>query len=107
MPNVLTQKSYIQYQKLSRYNNIPYYYHKLDNKYVYATGYNLDINTPFITTIVQKNDTLDSLALQYYNNPTYFWIIADFNRINDPYTQLIEGTTIKIPSFSAIRFTNT
>jgi nucleoid-associated protein YgaU len=53
---------------------------------------------------VKDGDTLDSLALYYYNNPTYYWVIADFNRIQDPYLELEVGRILKIPTFSNIAF---
>ena len=56
------------------------------------------------TYIVQKGDTLDSLALHYYNIPTLYWIIASFNHIQDPYKNLVVGSTLKIPSISNIEF---
>ena len=104
--NVLTDKTYKTYTRLSRYNNFPYYYHIIDNKYIYGTTSNLKNNTPYVIHVVKQNDTFDSLALKYYNNPTYFWIIADYNRYNDPYEKLQPGMKLKIPSFSDIVFTN-
>ena len=97
-------KSYKQYTRLSRYNNFPYYYDTLDNKYIYGTTAYLKSDTPYVLHTVAQNDTLDSLALKYYNNPTYFWIIADFNRIRDPYLPLKIGSFVKIPAFSSIEF---
>jgi hypothetical protein len=97
-------KTYKQYNRLSRYNNFPYYYSTLDNKYIYGTTAYLRTDTPYVLHTVERDDTLDSIALKYYNNPTYFWIIADFNRIRDPYKKLEIGQNLKVPSFSAIRF---
>ena len=104
MPDVLIDKQYKQYDKLSRYSAVPFYYNELDKKYIYGTGSQLDTEVPYTNHRVKKGDTLDTLALYYYNNPTYFWIIADFNRIQDPYSELKLGELIKIPSFSAIDF---
>ena len=104
--DVLTDKTYRIYTRLSRYNNFPYYYQTVDNKYVYGVTANLKDTTPYTIHTVAQNDTFDSLALKYYNNPTYFWVIADFNRYNDPYTKLEVGTQLKIPSFSDIVFNN-
>ena len=102
--DVLINKSYKIFDKVSRYSNSPYYYHLLDNKYIYGFSKRLKTDTPYIIHTVQRSDTFDSLALYYYNNPTYFWIICDFNRINDPFIDLKEGSKIKIPSFSTIEF---
>ena len=104
MPNILTDKQFREYAKLSRYTNTPYYYNRVDDKFIYGLSKNLRDDTTFRVHIVKEGDTLDSLALYYYNNPTYFWIIADFNRIQDPYKNLSVGSHIKIPTFSAIEF---
>lgn len=101
---VLTDKTYKEYTKISRYSIYPYYYHKMDDKYVYGLTNHIDKdNTPYVNHIVKLGDTLDTLSLHYYNNPTYFWIIADFNNIQDPYIQLKVDSKLKIPTFSAIK----
>lgn len=97
-------KAYKVYEKLSRYESFPYYYDTVSQKYVYGVTAYLDEDTPYTIHVTGKYDTLDSLALYYYNNPTYYWIIADFNRILDCYTKLPEGAPIKIPSISSIKF---
>jgi hypothetical protein len=48
---------------------------------------------------------LDSLALTYYNNPTYWWAIAYFNDIPDAFENLYDNfIIIKIPNISSIEF---
>ena len=101
---VLKNKTYRQYDKLSRYSPFPYYYHSLDDKYVYGVTAYLKDTTLYTSYVVKRNDTYDSLALKFYNNPTYYWIICSFNHINDPYTNPIEGEILKIPSISNIEF---
>lgn len=102
--DVLTKKAYKEYNRLSRYAPIPYYYHLGDDKYIHGTDKHLRTDTPYTTHIVVGGDTLDTLALKYYNNPTYYWMIASFNRIRDPYKELVVGSAIKIPSISSIEF---
>ena len=97
-------KQYNNYDYFSRYQNVPYYFHTEDLKYVSGTTNHINKNTPFIIHKVIINDNLDTLALKYYNNPTYYWIIADFNNIQDPYKKLIIDTEIKIPVFNEIKF---
>ena len=103
---VLQNKAYKEYNRLSRYASVPYYYHSRDDKYLHGTSYYLKDTTVYTSYIVQRNDTLDSLALKFYNNPTYYWIIASFNRIADPYKELVEGSVLKIPSMSNLEFDN-
>ena len=105
LKNILTEKSYKSYDRVSRYSVFPYYYNRIDNKYVYGITANLsNDDTKFVSHRIKPGDTLDSLALYYYNNPTYFWIIADFNRIIDAYSELKVGEVIKIPTFSDISY---
>ena len=104
MADVLRDKQFREYKKLSRYSGVPYYYNVNDNKYIYGIGTNLKDTTAFKIHKIVEGDSLDSLALYYYNNPTYFWIIADFNRIQDPFVELEVGSRIKIPTFSSIQF---
>ena len=104
MPDILTDKQFREYNKISRYSGVPYYYNPIDNRYVYGVGNNLKDTTPYKVHKIKEGDSLDSLALYYYNNPTYFWVIADFNRIQDPYVKLAVGSKLKIPTFSSIEF---
>ena len=102
--DVLSKKSYKSYDKLSRYAPFPYYYHKIDGKYIYGTTSYLKDSTPYSLYTVQQGDTFDTLALEFYNNPTLYWIICSFNHIQDPFKKLAPGTKLKIPSISAIEF---
>ena len=38
------------------------------------------------------------IALWFYNNPTYYWVICDFNRILDPLKKPEIGTVLYIPT---------
>ena len=104
MPDILGEKSYQSYEYVSRYTPFPYYYHTLDKKFIYGTTAQLDKTIAYSLHKVQDNDTLDSLALEYYNNPTFFWVIADFNEIQNPYIKLEKDSNIKIPVLSSIKF---
>lgn len=64
----------------------------------------LEKQTSFVKHKIKSGDTLDSLALYYYGNPTYYWIIADFNDILDPFLPLVVGEIISIPTFQALTF---
>lgn len=98
-------KQYKSYDKVSRYQVFPFYHNTHDNKYYYGITSHLNSEgSSFVAHRVKRGDTLDSLALYYYNNPTYYWIIADFNKIRDPFLDLEEGTLLRIPTFSNIAF---
>mgnify|MGYP003296081297 CR=1 FL=1 len=47
---------------------------------------------------VEKGDTWDSIALKFYNNPTYYWIICDYNRIHNCMIEPKVGEIIEIPT---------
>lgn len=64
----------------------------------------LDDTTPYIMYTVNRNDTYDSIALDFYNNPTYWWVITDFNRIISPMDNPRPGTALMIPIFSNLEF---
>ena len=102
--DVVKDKQLRAYDRLSRYATFPFYYNLLDNKYIYGTTNYLKTNTPYKIYKIQQNDTLDSIALQNYNDPTYYWIICDFNRIQDPFVDLRVGGYLKLPVISNIEF---
>ena len=101
--NVLKDKSSKTYLYTSRYATLPYYYNILDKKYMYGISKNLNTNTDYVLHNLVDSDSLDSLALKYYGRPDLFWVIADFNNLNDPYIRLVDKmSSIKIPALSGI-----
>lgn len=105
MSSKISDKQYRNYDRVSRYSVFPYYYNRKDEKYIYGITAQLkQENTTYVVHVVKHGDTLDSLSLYYYGSPLYFWIIADFNRLQDPYKELAEGTKLKIPTFNNIEF---
>ena len=104
--NILKNKSYNNPNYLSRYSSFPYYYNTEDDKYENGITSQLGVeDVPYVLHKVIDYDTLDSLALAYYGRPDYFWIIADFNRIRDPFINLKDHyKSLKIPSISNIYF---
>jgi hypothetical protein len=62
-------------------------------------------NAPWVAHKVVQDDTLDKLALNYYNNPSYWWIIAYFNDIQDAFINLKDYfDIIKIPALNSVEF---
>lgn len=103
--DILKNKSKRDYNYTSRYAAFPYYYNTIDHKYVYGITGNLDQNSEYVIHNVTDVDNLDSLALKYYGRPDLYWVIADFNRIQDPYIKLIDYYNfLYIPALSGIRF---
>jgi len=104
MRDILKNKSYLQYPRISRYSSFPYYYNETDDKYSCGTTNQLDDSVDFVYYEVQSGDSYDSIALTYYDNPTYYWVICDFNRIMDCFDRPKAGTLLKIPTFSQLRY---
>ena len=102
--DILKDKAIKSYSYFSRYASFPYYYNTEDKKYVYGTTSQIKDTIPYTIHKVKINETFDTIALDYYNNPTFFWVICDFNKIQDPYTELVPGTTLKIPVLSDISY---
>jgi hypothetical protein len=101
----LINKRIDTYDYLSRYAGVPYYYDTVKGRTVAGICNPMDLTTPYVSHKLRAQDTLDSLALKYYNNPTYWWIIAYFNSINDPFINLTSKfSIIKIPNISGVSF---
>ena len=103
--DALKNKKYASFDYISRYAATPYYYHTVDQKEIYGVGKNMLKNVAWVAHKVTSNDTLDKLALTYYNNPTYWWVIAYFNDIQDAFISLKDYfDTLKIPAITSISF---
>lgn len=64
-----------------------------------ATGFIDDVESGAIESkehIFKRGERLDHLAYKYYNDPTYWWIIAFVNRIGY-ILQIRPGTKLLIP----------
>lgn len=103
--DILKEKNYKSYDYVCRYTSVPYYFHTEDKKYIYGIGTQINKDVVYVAHKVKDTDTLDYLALKYYNNPTYYWVIASFNDILDCYEKLSDRhKIIKIPNISSISF---
>lgn len=47
---------------------------------------------------VTAQDRIDLLATRFYGDPNLWWVIASANNLDILPTNLVEGTTIRIPS---------
>ena len=101
----LTNKAYRSYDYISRYAAFPYFFNAEDNKYVQGTTAQLNREgVGYSIHTVTRGDTFDSIALDYYNSPTLYWVICDFNSIQDPFTELKTGQQLKVPVLSSVSF---
>lgn len=105
--DILKKKQWAEYDYTSRYTPFPFYYNTEDKKYVYGLTKQLSHDVEYVLHTLVDSDTVDSLALKYYGRPDLFWVICDFNDINDPYIDLKKKMdSIKIPSISNIYYSN-
>ena len=103
--NTLIKKQYTTYDYASRYSGVPYYYDKRHDRMCAGIYRAIDKTTSYGSHTVAASDSLDSISLKYYNNPTYWWAIAQFNDILDPFIELSKKyKTLKVPNISSITF---
>ena len=101
----LKQKTDKTYDYISRYQPFPYYYNENDKKYVYGLTSQLNKDISYSIVEIKQKDSLDSLAEKYYGRPDYYWVIADFNDIIDPFVELFGNyKTLKIPTLGSINW---
>jgi hypothetical protein len=104
--DTLKNKRYLDYGYIARGSGVPYYYDTLKEKTIMGIGKDIKTDTPHFTHEVKDRETLDSLALKYYNNPTYWWIIAMFNNIQDAFIDNLKAQypILQIPNIASIIF---
>ena len=103
--DILKDKAYENYNYLNRYTDLPYYFNTVDHKYIYGIGTQMNKDSTSVLHKTQPDDNLDYLALKYYNNPTYWWVIAYYNDIQDAFAPLYEKyPTLRIPNLASVSF---
>ena len=103
--DVLKDEQKREYDYISRYASFPFYYNTQDDKYIYGTTSQLSTGVAFVEHKVRQWDTLDSIAFYYYGRPDLYWVVADFNRIQDPFEPLFgKHQSLKVPQLSNISF---
>lgn len=94
----LTNKQSLTFDYPSRYAGIPFYYDTVTKRETLGITKQINFDVDYFVHKVKEDDTLDKLALKYYNNPTMWWRIAYFNKINDPFIDIVRTyKTLKIP----------
>ena len=59
---------------------------------------NIPLRDDDVYVMTELGDRLDTLAFQYYEDPTLWWIIATSNNIHDANIGFEEGTILRIPA---------
>jgi hypothetical protein len=83
---------------MSRYENNPIK-KTFDGKEVYRTKIypNIPLKDTDVYVMTETGDRLDTLAFQYYEDSSLWWIIAAANNIHDAPMGLQDGTILRIP----------
>lgn len=83
---------------MSRYDNNPIK-KTFDGREVYRTRIypNIPLKDTDVYVMTETGDRLDTLAFQYYEDSSLWWIIAAANNIHDAPMGLQDGTILRIP----------
>jgi hypothetical protein len=83
---------------MSRYDNNPIK-KTFDGREVYRTKIypNIPLKDTDVYVMTETGDRLDTLAFQYYEDSSLWWIIAAANNIHDAPMGLQDGTILRIP----------
>jgi LysM repeat protein len=70
-----------------------------DGRQVYRTKIypNIPLKDTDIYIVSQEGDRLDTLAYQYYDDQSLWWIIATANNIHDASFAVEDGTILRVP----------
>jgi hypothetical protein len=82
----------------SRYQNNPTK-NTIDGRQVYQSKIypNIPLRNDDVYVYTELGDRLDTLAYQFYQDQTLWWIIASANNIHNAIFALPEGTLLRIP----------
>jgi phage tail protein X len=83
---------------MNRYNNTETK-KTIDGRTVYRQSIypNIPMSDRDLYVATETGDRLDTLAYQFYNNASLWWIIASANNIHNAVFGLADGTIIRIP----------
>lgn len=90
------------------YENIFNIFTDKDDRYFYNLLQTIEFpqNLPdgyFITYNIKYGDTWPFISYKVYNTPNVWWIILLANKIDNPITSLVPGTSIKIPKIEVVK----
>jgi hypothetical protein len=83
---------------ISRYQDNPNK-KTIDGREVYQSKIypNIELRDTDLYVATETGDRLDTLAYQFYNDSSLWWIIASANNIHNAPIGLQEGTVLRIP----------
>ena len=65
----------------------------------------LSVNEDDDTYVIEARfeGRLDLITTLFLGEPRYWWVIAQYNNILDPYTEVTEGTILYIPTLDRVK----
>lgn len=86
-------KSIINIQGTTTYNN-----EEMVNIFnTFSIGQGKLLNVSFFDEyIIENGDRWDLLSFKFYNTTQLWWVLAKYNTVKDPFTELVVGEQIKI-----------
>ena len=93
---------YKEYGYLSRYASVPLMADKQGKTYHGVVKWLKDNATN--TYVCEQGDTLQRIAYKQYGSPILWWVVADINRIVDPFVTLEEGKRLKLVGLGNIEW---
>lgn len=71
--------------------------HTNDKGDIVSNRYQFYSFTNYKNITLENDQTLDEISLKYYGTPLYYWLVGEANSIEDPFSKILKGTTLKIP----------
>lgn len=100
MQNYCSPRKYQHESRYSKYRQI------VENENTWLETFNSSVipktdDDKYHIVTTQQIGRLDLIANQYYNNPSFYWVIALANDIIDPFI-IDAGTILRIPATSTL-----
>lgn len=86
----------------SRYRKTPRLSHEGETYLGVRAGGSYPTRPTDIFYDVEPEDTLHKIAYLFYRDASLWWVVADFNDLLDPFSELRPGDTLRLPSPSRL-----
>jgi hypothetical protein len=65
----------------------------------------LQVNNDDRTYVVEKRfeGRLDLITALFLGEPRYWWVVAQYNNVLDPYDEIVEGAILYIPTLERVK----
>lgn len=66
-------------------------------------SFELDETDKLFTVSTEYVNRIDLIANSFYGEPRYWWIIAQYNNILDPWAEIILGRQLRLPTLNRLQ----